>query len=330
MNNREYVAPLLVSAALTAAVGAGMMFVSVPAGCACLALGAAITAVFAFFTVRRIRRIRMLNDYLALICSGQFDLNAPDNDEGELSILRNNLYKVISLLRYSNDSLARDKTALADSLADISHQIKTPLTSMTVLLDLLEEETDPDKRTEYIRLLGSQLTHVNSLIRSLLRLSKLDAGTVEFAMDSVTIAAVAKKALEPLLILMDLKGVELKNEIVDFEFTGDASWTAEAVGNIIKNCVEHTPQGGSVTLSTDSTALYNELTITDTGCGIPEDELEHIFERFYRGSGGSAESVGIGLALAKTVLEREGGSISAESVVDEGTTFRLRFYNAVV
>ena len=286
--------------------------------------------IFAVVTKRRYKNLNDLNDYLSLVCKGIYDMNIDDNTEGELSILKNNLYKVITLLQSQNEYLKNDKLYLADSIADISHQLKTPLTSMMVMCELLENEENPDKRQEFVAVINNQLSKMKWLITNILKISKLDADATEFKREEVSISKVLDDSLKPFVLTAELKNVAIQNGANDFVFNGDESWTVEAVSNIVKNCLEHTNDGGKIIIASDSTNLYNKLTISDNGCGIAEEDLPHIFERFYHGKNSSKDSVGIGLALAKTVFEKENASVSVESEQDRGSVFEIRFYKSVV
>ena len=286
--------------------------------------------IFAVVTKRRYKNLNDLNDYLSLVCKGIYDMNIDDNTEGELSILKNNLYKVITLLQSQNEYLKNDKLYLADSIADISHQLKTPLTSMMVMCELLENEENPDKRQEFVAVINNQLSKMKWLITNILKISKLDADATEFKREEVSISKVLDDSLKPFALTAELKNVTIQNGANDFVFNGDESWTVEAVSNIVKNCLEHTNDGGKIIIASDSTNLYNKLTISDNGCGIAEEDLPHIFERFYHGKNSSKDSVGIGLALAKTVFEKENASVSVESEQGIGSVFEIRFYKSVV
>lgn len=286
--------------------------------------------IFAAVTKRRYKNLNDLNDYLSLVCKGIYDMNIDDNTEGELSILKNNLYKVITLLQSQNEYLKNDKLYLADSIADISHQLKTPLTSMMVMCELLENEENPDKRQEFVAVINNQLSKMKWLITNILKISKLDADATEFKREEVSISKVLDDSLKPFVLTAELKNVAIQNGANDFVFNGDESWTVEAVSNIVKNCLEHTNDGGKIIISSGSTNLYNKLTISDNGCGIAEEDLPHIFERFYHGKNSSKDSVGIGLALAKTVFEKENASVSVESEQGRGSVFEIRFYKSVV
>ncbi|MGN0448061.1 MAG: sensor histidine kinase [Acutalibacteraceae bacterium] len=296
----------------------------------CLCLGLALTGVFLFVTKKRYDRLAELNNYLSLVCAGQYDLDIADNAEGELSILKNNLYKVIILLRSQNDMLKKDKVYLANALADISHQLKTPLTSMMVMSDLLKENTAPEKRREFIDIMENQLDKMKWLITNLLKLSKLDAGTADFKKESFSVCSALDQSIKPFLITLDLKEIELINKADDFTVCGDKNWTAEALGNIIKNCIEHTKKGGRLEIYTKTATIYDSVFIRDNGCGIAKEDLPHIFERFYHGKNASSDSVGIGLALSKLIFEKENASIEVTSEEDIGTQFEIRFYKAIV
>lgn len=330
MNDREIRIILIVSSVLTAVLSVICAFFSKICAVLCLALGIILIIIFTVVTKRRYKNLNDLNDYLSLVCKGIYDMNIDDNTEGELSILKNNLYKVITLLQSQNEYLKNDKLYLADSIADISHQLKTPLTSMMVMCELLENEESPDKRQEFVAVINNQLSKMKWLITNILKISKLDADATEFKRDEVSILSVLDDSLKPFALTAELKNIAIQNGANDFVFNGDESWTVEAVSNIVKNCLEHTNDGGKIIIASDSTNLYNKLTIFDNGCGIAEEDLPHIFERFYHGKNSSKDSVGIGLALAKTVFEKENASVTVESEQGRGSVFEIRFYKSVV
>lgn len=330
MNDKEIKIVLIVSSVLTAVLSIICAFFSKICAVLCLALGISLIIIFTVVTKRRYKNLNDLNDYLSLVCKGIYDMNIDDNTEGELSILKNNLYKVITLLQSQNEYLKNDKLYLADSIADISHQLKTPLTSMMMMCELLENEENPDKRREFVAVINNQLSKMKWLITNILKISKLDADATEFKREEVGISKVLDDSLKPFVLTAELKNITIQNNTNDFVFNGDESWTVEAVSNIVKNCLEHTNDGGKIIIASDSTNLYNKLTISDNGCGIAEEDLPHIFERFYHGKNSSKDSVGIGLALAKTVFEKENASVSVESEQGIGSVFEIRFYKSVV
>lgn len=330
MINKDAKITALLGIGITAILSIICFIINVWAGAFCLVLGIALTGVYFYNIKKRNDKINELNNYLSLMCSGNFDLDIMDNSEGEMSILKNNLYKIMTLLKTQNEQLNTDKLYLADSLADISHQLKTPLTSMMVMSDLLKDEKNEDKRNEFLSIIEVQLDKMKWLITNLLKISKLDAGTTEFKHEKFNISPVLEKSLKPFYVTCDIREIEIDNEINDFEFVGDDNWTGEAIENIIKNCIEHTENNGKLRFFSERTNVYNSLFIQDNGCGISKEDLPHIFERFYHGKNSSSESVGIGLALAKTVLEKENGDIIVKSELGKGSIFELRFYKAIV
>lgn len=302
----------------------------IASGILCLILGITLTAIFYLEARRYNQKLERLNQYLSLVCSGNYDLRLEENQEGELSILSNNLYKVISTLRTQKEMLEKDKVYLADALADITHQLKSPLTSMTMMTDLLQEEVEEENTKEMLEVIASQLAKMRWLILNLLKMSKLDAGTTQLKREEVQIWDVIRESQAPFLLAMELKKIQIVDKTQNFIFHGDKNWTVEAVSNMIKNCIEHMQESGKLILETQHTNLYEELVIQDDGCGISAEDLPHIFERFYRGKNSSPESVGIGLALAKTILEKERAEIFVESEEGNGTRFVIRFYHALI
>lgn len=330
MINRDIKIIIIAGTVLTLLSSAVCLFIKPLCSVVCLLLGAILTAIFFAYTKKRYDRLNELNDYLSLVCAGNYNLDIADNTEGELSILKNNLYKVITILKSQNEALAADRIHLADSLADISHQLKTPLTSMMVMADLLRKEKSQDKRDEFISVIENQLDKIKWLVTTLLKISRLDAGTVIFKNEVHSCDDIISTAVAPFLVMLELKGIELQCEVPDFLLCVDRRWTIEALENIIKNCAEHTQSGGKISITGESTNLSSIIRISDNGCGIAPEELPHIFERFYHGRGSSDDSVGIGLALSKSIFERENAEISAKSKEGVGTEFTVKFYKAII
>ncbi|WP_439951347.1 sensor histidine kinase [Neobacillus novalis] len=279
------------------------------------------------FTSWRYREIEKLSSYLRQISGGDYSLDVRDNHEGELSILKNNIYKVTIMLSEQRSLLQQDKIKLTNAISDISHQLKTPLTSMLMMADLLSDANLPAaKRTEFTHNIRIQLERIEWLVSSLLKLSKIDAGTVHFKEDVILVKRLLQKALEPVLIPMDIKE---QNVLIDGDdrvsFVGDLNWTAEAVINILKNCVEHTQEGGRITISFSENALFTEIVITDNGKGIAKEDLPYIFKRFYKGKNAGEDSIGIGLAMAHSIITSQNGVIDVKSKNGEGTQFRIKF-----
>ena len=285
----------------------------------------AVTAYF--FANWRYNRIAKLSEYLKCVNSGHYNLEVPDHDEGELSILKSEIYKVTIMLCVQAEALQKEKSELADAMSDISHQLKTPLTSMLVMTDLLCDPNLPtDKRIEFTGHIRSQLERIEWLVTSLLKLSRLDAGTITFNKVPVKMDVLLNRALAPLMIPIELRRQTLVIDHPEMTLSCDLNWTAEALLNILKNCVEHTGAGGCLRISCTQNPLYTQIIISDNGSGIDPDDLPHIFERFYRGKNAGEDSVGIGLAMAKSMITSQGGSITVNSKLNEGTTFTINFY----
>lgn len=328
LRNREFLGLFVTmcSISLVAIVISAMMSSAV-AVLTCITSALLITCSLVF-TRRRYTEIENLSSYLRQISSGNYSLDVRDNQEGELSILKNDIYKVTLMLSEHSALLQHDKVQLTNAISDISHQLKTPLTSMTVMADLLSEpELPSEKRTEFTRNIQIQLERIGWLVSSLLKFSKIDAGTVQFKKDSISVRTLFQKSLEPVLIPMDIKEqtVSIKGEDA-VSFLGDLNWTAEAVINILKNCVEHTPEGGEISISFAENALYTEVIIADNGKGIPKEELPYVFQRFYKGKNANEDSVGIGLALSHRIITSQNGDINIKSQKGMGTQFHIKFY----
>ncbi len=269
--------------------------------------------------------------YLRRIDGGDYALDVRDNGEGGFSLLKNDLYKVTVRLREQAEQLQKDKTALANLIADISHQIKTPLTSLGVLADLLADDPPEADRRAFVARLRAELGRIQWLTAALLKLARLDAGTAAFKNELVDMRRLIDRALEPLLIPLEIKGQQLVVEGSEgASFAGDLNWSAEALTNVVKNCVEHAPEGGRIEIRYGANALYAEILVSDDGAGIARRDLPNIFNRFYRGQNAGENSVGIGLALAKAIFNAQGGDITVASEPGEGTRFEIRVFRGVV
>ncbi len=292
----------------------------------------AMLVLSVLFSYWKYRQIGKLSDYLKRITGGDYSLDIRDNAEGELSILKNEIFKVTVTLREQAERLKKDKGFLADSISDISHQMKTPITSMHVMAELLGDENLPrEKREEFTQNIRSQLERLQWLVSSLLKLSRMDAGTIEFRKETVNVRAMLNKAIEPLLIPLEIKDQALEiSGNGQTRFTGDLNWSAEAVTNVVKNCVEHTPPGGKISIRFGETPIFTWITIQDDGEGIQPDDLPHIFDRFYRGKKSHKDSIGIGLAMSKSILLNQGGAIEAASETGKGAEFTIKIYKSIV
>ncbi len=286
--------------------------------------------IYYISTYKRYLRISALAGDIDKILHGDNSIYLENYSEGELAILQSEIYKMTVRLREQQQKLLKDKIYLADSIADISHQIKTPLTSINLLVQLLSEpKLDEERRQQLIRDLYGLLSRIDWLIITLLKISKLDAGTIQFKMERVSLEELIQKAVSPLLVPIELKGQQLKLN-VSGDFCGDIYWSCEAIGNIVKNCMEHTNEGGQIVIEAKENALYSQIIISDTGSGISKEDMPHIFERFYKGKNSDDKSFGVGLALARMIISSQNGTIKAENNIPLGAKFIIRFYKGTV
>ena len=300
------------------------------AGLTAVVLSMLLMMIYCIGTYKRYRRIASLAADVNHVLHGDSSIDFDNYSEGELSILHSEIYKMTIRLREQQQTLTREKAHLADSIADISHQIRTPLTSINLLIGLLSEPKLTDaRRQQLIHELYELLSRIDWLITTLLKISRLDAGTVQFKQEQVSLEELIKKSCVTLLIPMELRGQELLIH-ADGAFHGDFSWTCEAIGNIVKNCMEHTPEGGRIEIDAAENALYSEIIIKDNGTGISPEDLPHIFERFYKGKDSDGKSFGIGLALSRMIITGQGGTVKAENRKPAGAMFTIRFYKGTV
>ncbi|SCY00236.1 sensor histidine kinase [Alkaliphilus peptidifermentans] len=293
-------------------------------------ISSAFILLFIVFLKKLYSRITEVTKYAMNIQEGNYTLDIRDNCEGDISILKNEIYRITTMLKEQAESLEMDKVALANSIADISHQLKTPMTSMNMLNDLLANNPTEEMKIEFLNRIRSQLTRMEWLVVSLLKLSKLDAGTVIMKKDSINVKKLVEKALEAVSIPLDIKMqlVEVKGD-GDLNIVGDFNWLCEAIINILKNSIEHTPENGLIQIEFEENPIYTIISISDNGAGIANEDIPYIFNRFYRGKNAREESVGIGLAMANTIIEKQGGNINVVSQQGKGTEFSIKFYKSV-
>ncbi len=326
LRNREYKQLLYMLLAIFCVATAAAFLVSVAAGITCGISVLCVSVAALLFTRQRYRNIEKLNAYLKRINSGDYALDVRDNTEGELSILKSEIYKVTVMLRERSEQLERDKAALQNALSDISHQLKTPVTSMFVMTDLLLTPDLPDdRRLTFTDRIRAQLERLSWLVSALLKLSRLDARAVAFKREPIPAQRLLDKALTPLRIPAELKNITLRVQGNSVLVDCDENWTAEALLNIVKNCIEHTPEGGSIQIACTENPLFAQIRIEDSGPGISPEDLPHIFTRFYRGRNAADDSVGIGLAMAATIVQEQDGSIDAGVSAAGGSAFTVRF-----
>lgn len=275
--------------------------------------------------IRRKRHIREFIRETDRLLHGEETFRLAGYREDDLSQLENQVQKLTVRLREQADLLQKDKKYLADSMADISHQIRTPLTSVYIACASLVNADLSEQEKNSVWEIKRQLGRMEWLLNALLKIARLDAGTVTFSRETHSLQELASQALLPLEIQIELKNQNIRQEL-NGTFCGDLSWTAEALGNILKNCSEHTPEGGTIRLKGQENPIYTELIVQDDGPGIAPEDLPHLFERFYRGKDTKTQSTGIGLALSRTILARQNATLQARNRPQTGAEFILRFY----
>jgi signal transduction histidine kinase len=287
---------------------------------------------FFVFTRKRYRDIAFLGEQIDIVLHGKDGFDPNMFNEGELSILQSEIHKMTVRLKEQSDMLKKEKVYLSDSIADIAHQLKTPLTSINMIVSFLgHSDLEPQRRLELVGELKSLLARIDWLITTLLKISKIDTGTAIFQKAPVSVPILLQKAAEPFLIPLELRNIELRVNGDDAaQFTGDLRWTSEAIGNILKNCMEHCENGGLIEIDYTPNPLFTEIIIKDNGSGIDADDLPHIFERFYQGKDAKDSSFGVGLALARMILSLQNATIKAANRTDGGACFTIRFYHQVV
>ena len=272
-----------------------------------------------------------LNDiisYLKELNRGNYNLNIDLNKEGNLSILKNEIYTTTVMLRKQAEKELQDKINLKDSLTNISHQLKTPLTSISLLVDnLLDEEIDTNTQKEFLLDIKNQIESINYLIIVLLKLSRFDANVVTFKEEKINVKNLLIDILKHIDIIREVKNIDI-HITGDNASTliGDYKWEYEAISNILKNCLEYTPENKNIYIKYRETNMYTEIIIEDEGPGMSKNEKNKIFERFYKGNNSNSNNFGIGLSLAKEIINKDNGKIKVESELNKGTTFKIRYY----
>ena len=271
------------------------------------------------------KRTAVLSGYLDRIMEGQYD-TLMQHDTG--SELEDSIYKAVVLLREEREQAQKAKKNLADNMADLSHQLKTPAASIGLTLSLLKKKAcDEETKQDIIRMEG-QVGRLQYLVGSMLTLSRLDAGVLKLEEKEFDLEEMLVDAVQPFVRQMEEKGICFGIQGADgISLSGDFGWCSEAFGNIIKNCMEHTPKQGNISITCQDNPIYTEVVIQDSGGGFDEADLPYLFERFYRGAGSSKDSVGIGLALSKSIIEKENGTVTAENAKTGGARFCLKFYH---
>lgn len=285
-------------------------------------------AIIFIYLKQRDKKINQITQYINEIKNRKYDLNINENSEDELSNLKNELYKITIMLKEESEISRQDKENIKMSVEDISHQLKTPLTSIMIMLDNLKDNPnmDEDTKQRFIFEISKQVDWINWLVISILKLSRLEADVVKFSNNKINV----KKFIDEIIGNLEIP-IEIKNQKISIEgdedasFIGDYKWQQEAITNIIKNAIEHNKENGKITIKYEENVLFTKITIIDEGQGIAKEDLKHIFERFYKAQNSSDNSVGIGLSLAKNIIEKNNGMINCKSEIGNGTEFIVKY-----
>ena len=285
-------------------------------------------AIIFIYLKQRDKKINQITQYINEIKNRKYDLDINENSEDELSNLKNELYKITIMLKEESEISRQDKENIKMSVEDISHQLKTPLTSIMIMLDNLKDNPnmDEDTKQRFIFEISKQVDWINWLVISILKLSRLEANVVKFSDNKINV----KKFIDEIIDNLEIP-IEIKNQKIIIEgneyasFVGDYKWQQEAITNIIKNAIEHNKENGKITIKYEENVLFTKITIIDEGQGIAKEDLKHIFERFYKAQNSSDNSVGIGLSLAKNIIEKNNGMINCKSEIGNGTEFIVKY-----
>lgn len=270
---------------------------------------------------RETARIKELTEYLEKVNTGGSGVLF-STGEDDFARLQDEIYKTVTELYQTRDEALRARSLFAENLSNIAHQLKTPITAMSLSVQMMYEEPSP----AHLEQIQKQIARLTHLEEALLLLSRIDAGALSFCrkkLDVFTLLMLAADNLQELFQAADVSVHIPESEAV---IHADLDWTMEAVMNILKNCMEHTPPGGSVYCSYEQNPLYTQIKIWDTGAGFAKEDIPHLFERFYRGQNAKGGGIGIGLSLAKALIEGQNGTITAGNLPAGGACFEIHFY----
>ena len=293
-----------------------------------VALGISIIYIGLRYANTQNKKVEEIGLTLKKVNNGNYKLNIEENSEDELSKLRNELYKTTILLREAAENSKKESKNLSKALEDISHQLKTPITSIRIMMDNIYENPDMDEKTreDFLKTISKQVDLISSLVISLLKLAKFDSGTIIMNDDIIDVEKLIDESIENLSILLDIKNIEIEKDIPrNSSFRADYKWQLEAITNIIKNSIEHSKENSKIDIKVEDSSVMLKIEIKDYGEGISKKDINHIFERFYKAKNSSTDSIGIGLALAKTIIEKDNGYISVTSKEGKETTFIIKY-----
>lgn len=290
--------------------------------------GTVSLGIYLIYVITQEKKIAEINEYIKQINNKNYILKIEENDNGELSKLRNELYKTTVLLKETAEISEKEKENLSTAIADISHQLKTPLTSIRIMLDNIQDDPDMEKevREDFLADISKQIDWISSLVVSLLKIAKFDAGTIKMENNEINAKNLIDNIVSNLAILIELKNIEIITNVDEkATFIADYKWQQEALTNILKNAIEHSKQNSRIYITVENTSLFLKIIIKDEGSGIDKEDLKHIFQRFYKTKNSSENSIGIGLPLAKAIIEQSNGYIKVETKYGEGTSFEVKY-----
>ena len=290
--------------------------------------GTVSLGIYLIYVITQEKKIAEINEYIKQINNKNYILKIEENDNGELSKLRNELYKTTVLLKETAEISEKEKENLSTAIADISHQLKTPLTSTRIMLDNIQDDPDMEKevREDFLREISKQIDWISSLVVALLKIAKFDAGTIKMENNEINAKNLIDNIISNLAILMELKNIEIITNVDEkATFIADYKWQQEALTNILKNAIEHSKHNSRIYITVENTNLFLKIIIKDEGSGIDKEDLKHIFQRFYKTKNSSENSIGIGLPLAKAIIEQSNGYIKVETKYGEGTSFEVKY-----
>lgn len=322
----------IINTVLTLAGFIFCLFLNVYAAFVLLGISALMLGINLCFQRKHLRNISNLCERVEETLHGVENTVFQEFQEGEFSILASEIHKMTVRLREQNSKLSHEQEFMKEAMEDISHQLRTPLTSTMLIVEMMRDTgLSQRERMEYLQELNSLLARMKWLIETMLTISRLDAGAVNFQKTQVSCKNLIDMAIEPISIAMELKDIAVEISIEENpEFYGDFQYCTEAVTNLLKNCMEHTPQGGRIKVEARENGIYTEIVITDSGNGIDEKDLPHIFERFYRSSEFAKSGYGIGLSFAQKIIVAQNGSLRVRNAVPNGAEFEIRLYKTVV
>ncbi|HOO61822.1 MAG TPA: HAMP domain-containing sensor histidine kinase [Bacillota bacterium] len=330
LRNRELLITLLIGLLISALATAEAFHINFSAGLLSLGTCVVFLSLYCGMTIYRYWKIEKMAMSIDSVLHNTEKIDFDQYVEGELAVLASEVTKLTVRMREQEHQLKTERCYLMDSLADVSHQLRTPLTAMNLLVPLLQKpDLTEEQRLELLHEMRMLLARIEWLVEVLLKISRLDADAVIFDKKDYAIDELVKRALEPIAIPMDVKNQSYTLHIEDGStMLCDLTWMVEAVGNILKNCMEHTPKGGHIDIIGRKTPIFSEIVIQDSGEGIAKEDLPYLFERFYKGKNSKSSSIGIGLALARMIVNKQNGTIKVENNREPktGAIFTIRVY----